>query len=82
MHGAHEDYACRKGKKIGASAFYGCKKLKTITIKTKKLTSNHVGANAFKGVYSKAQVKVPSGKKAAYKKLLRAKGLGKNAVIK
>lgn len=71
-----------KVNKIGTSAFYGCKKLKTITIKTKKLTSKNVSSNAFKGIYSKAVVKVPSGKKASYKKLFRAKGVGKNVVFK
>lgn len=60
-------------KKIGAQAFYGAKKLKKITIKTKSLTS--VGAGAFKGVTKKITVKVPAGKKKTYKKLLKKKGL-------
>ena len=45
--------------KIGKKAFYGCKKLKTITIKSKKLNSKSVGAQAFKGLYKKAVIKVP-----------------------
>jgi hypothetical protein len=67
---------------IGKNAFYGCKKLKTITIKTKKLTSAKVGSNAFKGIYSKATVKVPKKKLNVYKKFLKKKGIGKNVKVK
>ncbi len=71
-----------KVTKIGKSAFYGCKKLKKITIKTKKLTKKTVGSEAFKGVYSKVSVKVPSSKLKSYKALLKSKGLSKKAKIK
>ncbi|MCM1296691.1 MAG: leucine-rich repeat domain-containing protein [Muribaculaceae bacterium] len=71
-----------KVKKIGEQAFYGCKKLKSITIKTIKLKSSNVGANAFKGIYAKATVKVPKNKKAAYKKLIKSKGAGRNVKYK
>ena len=54
---------------IGVSAFQDCKKLKS------------VGKKAFSGIYAKAKVKVPSGKKKAYKKLLKGKGLNKKAKI-
>ncbi len=64
-------------KKIGKQAFYGCKNLKTITIKTAKLKSSTVGSNAFKGIYSKATIKVLKSKKTAYQKLLKSKGAGK-----
>lgn len=64
---------------IGVSAFQGCKKLKTITVSSKKLKI--VGKKAFSGIYTKAKVKVPSGKKKAYKKLLKGKGLSKKAKI-
>lgn len=47
------------------------KALKTITIKTKKLTK--VGSAAFKGIAKKAVFKLPKAKKAAYKKLLKKK---------
>ncbi|MDE6026012.1 MAG: leucine-rich repeat domain-containing protein [Lachnospiraceae bacterium] len=69
-------------KKIGKQAFYGCKKLKSITIKTAKLTKSTVGSNAFKGIYSKATIKVLKSKKAAYQKLLKSKGIGKNVKYK
>ncbi|MCI5730301.1 MAG: leucine-rich repeat domain-containing protein, partial [Eubacterium sp.] len=71
-----------KVKKIGKQTFYGCTKLKTITIKTTKLTRGKVGSKAFKGIYAKATVKVPKSKYEAYKKLLKARGLGAKAVIK
>lgn len=67
---------------IGKQAFYGCGKLKTITIKTTKLTTKKVGSNAFKGIYSKATIKVPKKKLSAYKKLLKSKGVSNKAKIK
>ena len=60
-------------KKIGSKAFYGAKNLKKVTIKTKNLTS--VGSGAFKGVSKKITIKVPAGKKKAYQKLMKKKGL-------
>lgn len=89
--GAKAFYKCKaltkitipaKVKKIGRQAFYGCKKLKKIIIKTTKLTSKTVGSKAFKGIHPKATVKVPKKKLAAYKKLLKKKGVGSKAKIK
>ncbi len=71
-----------KVNKIGKQAFYKCKKLKKITVKTSKLTSKNVGSKAFKGIYSKAVIKVPKSKLKTYKTLLRKKGIGKKAIIK
>ena len=65
---------------IGKQAFYGCSKLKTISIKTKKLKS--VDSKAFKGIYKKATVKCPSGMKATYKKLLQSKGMNSTVTFK
>lgn len=56
---------------IGKNAFYGCKKLKTIQIKTTKLTAKKVGKNAFKGINKKAKFKVPAKKKKVYQKFLK-----------
>ena len=67
---------------IGKDAFNGCKALKSITIKTKKLTADSIGANAFKGTPKKATIKVPKDKVDEYKTLLRAKGVNKKAKIK
>ena len=58
------------------------KKLKTIIIKTKKLTATSVGEKAFKGVYKKATVQVPASKLKDYMKLLVKKGLPKTAIVK
>ncbi len=69
-------------KTIGKRAFYGCKKLKTITINTKKLTTKTVGKQAFKGTPKSVRVKVPKSKYKAYKKLLISKGIYKKAKIK
>ena len=65
---------------IGAKAFSGCKALKKITIKSTKLKK--VGKNAFKGIHAKAVIKAPKAKLKAYKKLLRAGGMGLKARIK
>lgn len=69
-------------KKIGASAFYNCKKLKTITVSTRKLTAASVGSRAFGKISAKAVIKVPKPKKAAYKKFLYKKGFPKTGKIK
>lgn len=69
-------------KKIGKKAFYGCKKLKTIIIQTKKLKASNVGKKAFKGIKSKAKITIPKGKKKSYTKILRGKGISKKATIK
>lgn len=58
-------------KKIGKQAFYKCKKLKKITIKSKKLKKKSIGANVFKGIYKKAKFKVPVKKIKLYKKLIK-----------
>ena len=69
-------------RKIGKEAFAKCKNLKKITIKTAYLSSKKVGANAFKGIHAKATIKVPKKQKKAYQKLLKARGVGKKAIIK
>ena len=66
---------------IGNSAFYNCKALKNITISTTKLTSAKVGKNAFKGVYKKVKIKVPTSKRSSYKTILKAKGVSSSASI-
>ena len=68
-------------KSIGKKAFYNCKKLKTITIKSTKLTKKNVGAQAFKNVNVKAKVKVPKSMVKSYKKLFVSKGLNKKVKI-
>lgn len=71
-----------KVTKIGKNAFKGDKKLKTITIKSTKLTEKSISKNAFKGVGNKVTIKVPKKMKAKYTKLFRKKGLSKKVKIK
>lgn len=66
-------------KTIGSYAFYGVSQLKSITIKSVKLTS--AGKNVFKKTNAKMTVKVPKTKLADYKKLLKGKGLSSKAKI-
>lgn len=66
-------------KKIGSQAFYGTKKLENITIKSKGL--NSVGKNAWKGISSKAVIRVPKSKLNTYTRLLRGKGQAKTVKI-
>ncbi len=66
--------------KIGKNAFSGDSKLKSIQIKSKKLTS--VGKGALKNISAKAVIKVPKNKKKAYTSLLKGKGQKKSVKIK
>ena len=68
-------------EKVGANCFYGAKRLKTITFKTTKLTKSSVGKDAFRGIYGKAKIQVPSSKLKAYKTILKGKGQGKKVTI-
>lgn len=65
---------------IGKNTWKGCRNLKAITVKSKKLKS--VGKNAFKGVHQKCKVKVPASKVKAYKKKFKGKGQEKSVEIK
>lgn len=58
--------------KIGKKAFYGDSRLKSITVKGKKLKM--VGKQALKGINKHAVVRVPKAKKKAYKALFKGKG--------
>ena len=67
--------------KIGKKAFYGCSKLKNITVKTTKLTKKNVGSQAFKGIHKKAAFKVPKKKISSYRKIFRARGAAKTIKV-
>ena len=56
---------------IAKNAFKGCKKLKTITIKSVSLKK--VGKNAIKGISKKAKIKAPKKYLKKYKKLFTKK---------
>ena len=68
--------------RIGKNAFYGCKKLTSITIKSSRLTLKNIGKNAFKNTSPKATVKVPKKQKALYNEILKKRGLNKKAKVK
>ena len=65
---------------IGSKAFYQCKNLKTIRIKSTILKK--VGAKAFSGTHKKLVIQVPKKQKKAYTKLLKLKGQSKQTKIK
>lgn len=66
--------------KIGKKAFYGDSRLKSITVKGKKLKT--VGKQALKGINKHAVVRVPKAKKNAYKALFKGKGQKKSVKVK
>ncbi len=69
--------------RIGKKAFNGCKNLKSVKINSKKLTKKSIGTNAFKGISSKAVIKVPKSKLKTYKSYLKKSGVnGKKQTIK
>ena len=67
---------------IGKNAFKGCSKLKTITIKPKKLTAKGISKGAFVGLKKGTTIKVPKSKLKAYKKLFKSKGLSSKVKVK
>ena len=69
-------------KSVGKEAFYGCSNLKTLNIKTKKLTNGTVGSKAFSKVKRSVKVSVPKSKKKSYTKILKKRGLPASAKIK
>ncbi len=66
--------------KIGSKAFYKNSKLANIVIKSKKLKS--VGSKALSGISGKAEIRVPSSKYKAYKKIFKGKGQKSSVKIK
>lgn len=88
--GDNSFYGCKKlssvsipGKvsKIGKQAFMNCTSLKKIKILTTKLSTKTVGTKAFKNINKKVNISVPKKKKAAYKKLLKSKGMPSKAKV-
>lgn len=58
-------------KKISNNAFFKCKSLKTVTIKSVLLTKKTASKRAFKGVNKKMVIKVPKKVKKAYVKIFK-----------
>ena len=72
----------RNVRRIGKQAFYNCKNLRTITIRTSMLTKKNIGTKAFKGTYKKIKVKVPAKQFKTYKKFFKSKGMSTKAIYK
>ena len=58
-------------KKISNNAFFKCRSLKTVTIKSVLLTKKTASKRAFKGVGKKMVIKVPKKVKKAYVKMFK-----------
>ena len=58
-------------KKISDNAFFKCKSLKTVTIKSVLLTKKTANKKAFKGVSKKMVIKVPKKVKKVYVKIFK-----------
>lgn len=56
-------------EKIGNGAFRECKNLKTLTIKTKKLTNKALGINVFKWINPRVSIRVPRAKVKEYQRI-------------
>lgn len=69
-------------KTIKKDAFAGCKTLRKIIVKTKKLTKKTVAKKAFRGVRKNVRIIVPEKKKQAYRKLFYQRGLNKKVKIR
>lgn len=67
---------------IAKKAFYKCKKLKNIVIRSAYLKKKSIAKNAFLGVSKKTKIKVPKKKKKAYQRWFRTKGLLKKIKLK
>ena len=67
-------------KTIGIKAFYNCKKLKKVTIRTKKLKK--IGKFAFKNINKKATIKVPKKQLKKYTKMLKKSKVKKTVKIR
>lgn len=68
-------------KKIGKKAFYGCKRLRYIDVKSKKLTAKSIGKQAFGRGYKLPRVKSAKNVWKRYARIMPAKGLSKKAVF-
>lgn len=62
----------RDVQRIGSAAFYGCKNLKTIAIKSTKVTA--IGSRAFQKIAKNAIIYVPRSRLTKYRSMIRASG--------
>lgn len=66
-------------KKIGIKAFYKCKNLRYINIKSVKITAKGTGKAAFKGIYNKPRIKTSKSTRNKYYKIFVKKGMSEKA---
>lgn len=71
----------RNIKKIGKKAFYGCKKLRYIYVKSKKLAARNIGKLAFGSGYKSPRVKSAKSVWRKYAYTLPVKGLSEKALF-
>lgn len=57
--------------KINSNAFFNCKNLKTVTIKSVRLTGKTANKKAFKNTHKKLVIRVPKKVKKIYKKIFK-----------
>lgn len=57
--------------KINSNAFFNCKNLKTVTIKSVRLTGKTADKKAFKNAHKKLVIRVPKKVKKIYKKIFK-----------
>lgn len=65
---------------IGKNAFYGCRKLKRVSVLSDKLTLSSMKKNTFTNV-KKIKIVIPRQKKKLYKKIFKKAGLKKGKYI-
>ena len=61
--------------------FYGCKKLRYIYVKSKKLTENNIGGQAFGGGYHSPRVKTAKNIWKQYSNVFLLRGMSKKALF-
>ena len=66
---------------ISSYAFYRCRKLYKVTIKSKHLTDKKIGKKAFAGIVTNAVIKVPKSVLDKYTEILKKAGVTKNMTV-
>lgn len=62
-------------RQIGKKAFFKCKNLKNVIIKSDKLSKNTVANNTFSKISKKCKFKLPAAKAKEYQAILKASGV-------
>ena len=70
-----------KVNKIGTKAFYQCRRLRYFMVKTKKLTLENIGANAFGRGYGSPRVKTDKKIWKRYSNVFLLRGMSKRALF-